>query len=191
MATGPRARVRTEGDDGGDKQDHADDLDEVVEQAVLSGQQHPDTHGQQKQGGGGGRQVQTQQVVQQSGGGEADRRVDDEQRGNGNQQVDVQHPLAEAQVAVDQTLAGGVGIARGGLKGRVFEQIGDDDCPQQGVAVAGPGARGLDEVGDADGGAGEQQARSQSFQKTDKAGIGRSALSRDCPVGGGGVGRTH
>ena len=93
----------------------------MVKQAVLSDQEDRDTHGEQKQGGCRRGDVQTQQIIQQSGGGEADCRADDKHRGDGNQQIHIQHPFAEAQIAVYQTLAGGVGIAWGGLKGRIFE----------------------------------------------------------------------
>ena len=110
-------------------------------------------------------QVQPEEVVQQPRGGEADGRDDDRHRAYGDEQIGVQRPFAEPRVAVDQALAGCVGVTRPELERRIFEEVGDHDRPQECIAVVRPRPRRLHQMRDADRGAGEQQAGSQRLEE--------------------------
>ena len=110
-----RSRAAQQGQDksgqGGEKQHRTNDFDEAVQGAVFPDQQNADAADDQQQGGVDDGQVEAEQIVQQSCGGKADSGDNNGHRADRNKQVEVEGPIPEALIAVDQAFSGRVRIA--------------------------------------------------------------------------------
>ncbi len=159
---------RHHGHDGGHREHGHDDLHRTVQRLVVPADEQAYAHHHHHHAPHDRRNHAAEGVLRQAGRDERDAGNRAHGRDRSEQHEGVEKARPHHPIAVEQVFAGGHGIAMPVLEERVLQQVDEQHHADQLEAEVGTGARGLHEVGHADGGTSHEQAGAARLEKREE-----------------------